>query len=214
VLPMRRRRWRLVPGIERVSVSDVAVLTFDDGPSPDGTPQTLDALEQVGATATFFVVGEQLRAHPELGREIVDRGHEVGLHGFIHARPDLLTEAAALTDLAASVDTFEEIFGARPRWYRPPFGRCTSALAEDCMNRGLEVVYWSTWGFDWEEASPQLIAARVTRDLRAGEVVLLHDTAIYNDRERADSTVAAIPLIAAAARRDGLRLSSLTEALQ
>ncbi len=69
-------------GPERAEVA----LTFDDGPSPRTTRRVLAALDAAGARATFFVVGHKVSQHPELTREIVERGHELGLHGFEHDR--------------------------------------------------------------------------------------------------------------------------------
>ena len=73
-------RWREFPGLERLDDARVA-LTFDDGPDPDGTPDVLDALDAAGLRATFFMVGEQVKAAPTLAREVAGRGHEIALHG-------------------------------------------------------------------------------------------------------------------------------------
>src|SRR5918999_823492 len=89
-------RWRRFPGLERVDPpSDAAALTFDDGPDPDATPAVLAALEAEGVRATFFLVGEQLVLHHELGREIAERGHEPALHGFAHRSHDAFTPGGA-----------------------------------------------------------------------------------------------------------------------
>src|SRR3954447_26926486 len=113
-------RWRYMPGLERVSRG--ACLTFDDGPDPDGTPPVLDALDSAGVRATFFVVGEQLMRHHALAREALARGHELGLHGFEHARYDSLPGRMAADDVARSIGTFKAAVGQRPRFFRPPYG--------------------------------------------------------------------------------------------
>ncbi len=212
--PSRARRWRELPGLEHAPPGGHAVLTFDDGPdpAPGGTGAVLDALDAAGARATFFVVGEQLTAAPDLGREILARGHEVGVHGQRHFRHDRVPTAESVADIEAGHAAVAELLGELPRFYRPPYGKLTAAGARTCERLGLEVAYWSTWGLDWEPLSKERIASRVVRDLDDGAVVLLHDSARYAQRPSAAQTAAAIDPIAAAAADRGLRLVALADA--
>jgi peptidoglycan/xylan/chitin deacetylase (PgdA/CDA1 family) len=208
ISPSRSRRWRENPGIERVG-GDAVALTFDDGPDADGTPEVLAALDELDARATFFVVGEQLRDHPELARRMRDDGHEMALHGMTHRRHDGLSPEEAQEELGAGIEEFERVLGARPRWYRPPFGRSSPALASVCDELDLELAYWSTWGFDWEPLSAAEIARVILRDLGAGTIVLLHDSPRYAERDDARPTAEALAAIAAAAREQGLEVGPL-----
>jgi len=192
---------------------DAAVLTFDDGPDERGTPEVLEALEALGVQATFFVLGSHVREHPALAREIRDRGHDLALHGMTHRRHDGLSPAEAGSELRAGLEAIEAVLGERPRWYRPPFGRSSPALAAACDELGLELVYWTSWGFDWEPIPAEAIAQTVRRDLAAGTIVLLHDSARYAERDEAAATAAALPAIVAAARDAGLDLLPLRTAL-
>ena len=189
-------RWAELPGIERVDAAGAA-LTFDDGPDPDGTPQVLDALDAAGVKATFFVVGEQLMRHHAIAREALARGHELALHGFEHVRHDTLPGRMARDDVARAVGTFEMACGRRPRFFRPPYGLCNGETYAACQDLGLEVVYWSAWGLDWEPIGPERIAELVKRDLTDGAVVLLHDSARWAPRDQVRPTVDAIAAIAA-----------------
>jgi peptidoglycan/xylan/chitin deacetylase (PgdA/CDA1 family) len=211
--PSRRRRWREVPGIERVPAAAGAALTFDDGPDPEFTPRLLDALEAAGAGATFFVVGDRVPGNEGLLGEIVARGHEVALHGMTHRRHDGLDEAGARAELSDGIAAIEAAAVGRPRWYRPPYGGSSPLLARLCEELGLGLAYWSSWGQDWEPIGPARIAELVLRDLGPGAVVLLHDSPLYAEREDAGPTIEAIAPIAAAARAGGLRLRSLGAAL-
>lgn len=211
--PSRKRRWREVPGRTTVPAGAGAVLTFDDGPDPQCTPQVLAALSRAGAPATFFVVGEHVRESPQLVREMADAGHEVALHGTTHRRHDLLDAAEAEEELTSGIEAIEDATGRRPAWYRPPFGASSPLLAELCEKHGLGLAYWSAWGQDWEESSPDRIAGLVRRDLRPGAVVLLHDSPRYAQRESGEATVGAIPLIAAAAAAEGIELVTLSAAV-
>lgn len=194
------RLWADLPGLERVETG--AALTFDDGPDPDATPMVLDALDAAGASATFFLVGEQVEAHPELAREIAARGHGVEAHCFDHAPHRTLDAPAG--DLQRTLDAIEAATAVRPAMQRPPYGRFSQASHAACVDAGLRPVYWSAWGEDWEDLRPERIADFVTRDLSHGAVILLHDSARYAHRTSARATAAAIPLIAAAMADRGL----------
>jgi len=212
--PSRSRRWRELPGVERVPATGQAVLTFDDGPdsSPGGTPAILDALDSAGAKATFFVVGEQISESPDLVAEILGRGHEVGVHGQRHFRHDRVPAEESAADIEAGYAALARATDATPRFYRPPYGKLSPAGAEACRRLGLEVAYWSTWGLDWEPLPGERIARRVNRDLDDGAIVLLHDSARYAVRPSAAETARAIETIAARAAALGLDLVTLGDA--
>jgi peptidoglycan-N-acetylglucosamine deacetylase len=206
-------RWRRFPARERVDGAGGIVLTFDDGPDQDATPTVLDVLDRAGVRATFFLVGEQVEAEPTLARELVQRGHDVQLHGYRHLAHDSLTDDEARHDLERGAEAFREATGREPRFYRPPYGRFSAGSYDACRALGLEAVYWSAWGTDWETISPQRIAELVIPDLSAGAVVLLHDSSRYTHRPDARGTVEALPLIAAAAAERGLPFLTLADAV-
>src|SRR4051795_11976066 len=197
-------RWRKFPGLERVPAG--VALTFDDGPDPDSTPLLLDVLDKVGIRATFFVVGEQLIRHHALAREALARGHELGLHGFGHERHSGMRGRAAADDVARGLGTFEAAVGRVPRCFRPPYGAFNAASYGACLDLGLEPVYWSDWGLDWETIGADRIADLVASDWADGSVVLLHDSARYAPRDNAAATAEAIPLLAERASAAGLSL--------
>lgn len=209
----RRRRWRRYPGIQRVPPDQGIVLTFDDGPDPRSTEEVLNVLSTLEKKATFFLLGERVLESPDLARELRSRGHEIALHGMVHRRHDVLARGDALRELSSGLDAIETTVQCRPRWYRPPYGRASSELVSVCGELGLSLVYWSAWGHDWEAISASRIARLVLRDCDAGAVVLLHDSALYADRDDAQPTVDAIPLIAEWANDAGLQLTSLGAAL-
>jgi peptidoglycan/xylan/chitin deacetylase (PgdA/CDA1 family) len=213
--PSRARRWRELPGIERVEPRGQAVLTFDDGPDagPAATEAVLDALDAVEAKATFFVVGEQMLQAPDLVPEILARGHEVGVHGQRHFRHDRVPASESVADIEAGYATLADALGAPPRFYRPPYGKLGVPGAEACRRLGLEVAYWSTWGLDWEPLSAERVARRVNRELEDGAVVLLHDSARYAVRPDAAATAKAIAAIAARASALGIDLVTLGAAV-
>ncbi|HET6865192.1 MAG TPA: polysaccharide deacetylase family protein [Solirubrobacteraceae bacterium] len=210
--PGRARRWREHPGIQRVPTGNV-VLTFDDGPDEDATASVLDALQECDARATFFLLGSQATAHPDLALEIARRGHEIGLHGYGHQRHDRIDAASSRDDLARGSAALEDVLGVRCRWYRPPYGKMSAGADDACRELGLTTVYWSAWGLDWEDVDAGRIASVTLSQIDDGGVVLLHDSALYARRTSAQPTADAIPLIAAGVQARGLSLVSLGEAI-
>jgi peptidoglycan/xylan/chitin deacetylase (PgdA/CDA1 family) len=198
-------RWRRFPGLERAA--DGVALTFDDGPDPDATPEVLDALDAAGVRATFFMVGEQVEAHPDLARSVAERGHAVGLHGFRHIEHETLDDPRG--DLQRCAGTVAAATGVDSRLLRPPYGRFSAASFAACAELGFSPVYWSAWGGDWEPLPGERIADLVLRDLVPGAIVLLHDSACYAYRESARATADALPAVMTAAREDGLDFVTL-----
>lgn len=210
--PSRERRWRAWPGVERLTGSR-AVLTFDDGPGTDATPEVLDQLDRLGVRATFFLLGAEVLREPELARRIVAEGHEVGLHGFAHPRFDLLGAEQAREDLERGLEAIETAAGVRPSRFRPPYGKLADASYQACTAMGLEIVYWSSWGLDWEEIGAEEICCEVASDLSAGAIILLHDTSRYGRRASARATADALPAIVGRGEQLGLTWTTLTEAM-
>lgn len=207
--PLRRA---LLPGLCGVSDAAHVALTFDDGPDPASTPQILDGLAAHDVRATFFVLGAQLAAHPELGQRIVADGHELAAHGWTH-RPHLLrTPADTARDLRRARDCVASVSGAQPRWWRPPHGIPTGAGLLAARRLGLRPVLWTADGRDWRaEATAQSVAAEIAARLRPGAVVLLHDSDAMSAPGSWRATLGALPLLLAACARLDLTVGPLAE---
>jgi peptidoglycan/xylan/chitin deacetylase (PgdA/CDA1 family) len=171
------------------------VLTFDDGPDPKWTPVVLDDLDAAGAKATFFVIGKKAEAHPALVREIVARGHEVGVHGYEHDRLfSLRSEAFVQRDLERAKEVLGAIVGRTPVLFRPPVGHTNPRIARVVDALDLVTVGWSVRGLDGRpSADPERVAARIRVGLDDGAIVLLHDAAERGDFEPAGPR--ALPLV-------------------
>ena len=182
-------------GIQR-TVSEGVALTFDDGPHPEGTPAVLEVLDEADVKATFFLVGEQVERRPALAAEIARRGHLVALHGFRHRPQPLIGAAAVAEDLARGAAAIESATGSQPSVHRPPYGLYSPAGLATVRRNGWQPLLWSKWGKDWRRlTTPQRIAARVTRELRPGDVILLHDADFYSSRGSHERTAEALKLI-------------------
>jgi len=206
----------IVPGVgpalrielRQEGVEGVA-LTFDDGPHPQGTPIVLETLREAGATATFFLAGEQVVRRPSLAAEIVAAGHRVELHCFRHRNLLRLSVREFLDDAERGRAAIEEASGQAISDYRPPYG-IFSGPALRAVRRRWRPVLWSRWGKDWRgNATAESIARRSSSDIRAGDIVLLHDADYYSARGSWVRTAAALPLILAELESRGLKTTSL-----
>jgi peptidoglycan/xylan/chitin deacetylase (PgdA/CDA1 family) len=160
-------------------------LTFDDGPDPEATPAVLDALAAGGATATFFVLVDRGRDHPDLVRRARAEGHEIGLHGPDHRRLTTLGRREVLDGLRRARADLEAIAGAEVRWFRPPFGSQSPATYLAARRAGLVPVVWTAEGEDWVDQPPEQVAATIMGRVRPGGMILLHDGLAGDPREPA-----------------------------
>jgi len=171
-------------------------LTFDDGPHAQGTPAVLELLAGQGVRATFFLVGEQVRRNPSLPQEILDAGHEIGLHCDRHRNLLRLGPRQVREDLARAEETIASSTGRSPLLYRPPYGVLNAAALRIARSRGWRTLLWSHWGRDWEaRATPASITARVTGGAAPGAVLLLHDADDYSAVDSWRRTVDALPRV-------------------
>lgn len=183
--------------------TDAVALTFDDGPHPDATPQVLEILRERGHSATFFVVGEQVRRTGSLIEEIVAAGHTVAYHGDRHRNLLRLSPRAVREDL----DRVADVIGALGSpLHRAPYGIYSVGALRIVRERGWVPLLWSRWGRDWRaQSTPASVAAEVTRDVVAGDVLLLHDADDYSAPGSWRTTVAALPRVLDRLESAGLR---------
>jgi peptidoglycan/xylan/chitin deacetylase (PgdA/CDA1 family) len=186
-------------------------LTFDDGPDPEVTPAVLDELKRQGARATFFVIGENLVRHPELGRRIVAEGHVLANHSWQHSYlQNFRLRDWQQQEIERGERSIEEVTG-RPssRLYRPPVGMKTGDHARAIGALGLKVVAWSVHSRDTVDPEPASMARRVLRRIQGGDVVLLHDGDRIPGKRR--SCAPAVRLILEGLRAKGLECVTLME---
>ncbi len=193
-------------GIEdRTGGSIGYALTFDDGPHPQGTPAILEILAREGVTATFFLVGEQVRRNPTLAGEIVEAGHAVGLHCDRHRVLLRLRPSQVRADMDRARDTIEGATGRAVSLYRPPYGMLSASALRRARERDWRIFLWTHTGQDWQaRATVESITARLTRGVGAGSVLLLHDADHYGAPGSWGRTAAALPGTIEELARQGL----------
>ncbi|PXW96635.1 peptidoglycan/xylan/chitin deacetylase (PgdA/CDA1 family) [Sphaerotilus hippei] len=190
-------------------------LTLDDGPDPEVTPAVLDLLDRAGARATFFCIGRQAMAHPQLLREIVVRGHSVQNHSLRHDhRFSLSGPGAFRREVEAGQQALQGLTGVRPTCFRAPAGLRNPFLAPVLHRLGLHLVSWTRRGYDTREADPARVLQRLSRGLAAGDILLLHDGHAARTASGRPVVLEVLPALLARCQADGLRLVTLPEALQ
>jgi peptidoglycan-N-acetylglucosamine deacetylase len=194
-------------GVEdRTSSGAGYALTFDDGPHPQGTPAVLEILAREHVSATFFLVGEQVRRNPALVREIVAAGHGTGLHCDRHRNLLRLTPRQVRADIARAQDAIEEATDRAIGLYRPPYGVLNASALRIAREHDWRTLLWSHFGKDWQaRATPESIATRVTRGAGEGSVLLLHDADDYSAPDSWRRTAAALPRVLETLAERGLQ---------
>lgn len=198
--------------LESVPGADSVALTFDDGPD-HCLDHFLTTLDRYGVRATFFVVGEQVRAHPGSVEAIVAAGHEIGLHCDRHDHHLSLTPWQVLDDLNRAQATIEDASGLPVRLYRPPYGDYNVVSWIASGRRGWERVRWSRDPRDWApEATPESIVARVGKPT-PGDIILLHDSDRYSSPGSWRRTLDALPRLLDTVAAAGLAVQPVGELL-
>jgi peptidoglycan/xylan/chitin deacetylase (PgdA/CDA1 family) len=158
------------------SAPGMLAITIDDGPEPSVTPQVLAMLDAHQAKATFFCVGQRVEQYPELAREIVHRGHGLENHTFHHPLTfSLLGPKGMSAEIQRTQETIARITGEVAQFFRAPAGLRNPLLEPVLVKARLRLVSWTRRGFDTVNRNPEAVLGKLTRGMRAGDIVLLHD---------------------------------------
>jgi peptidoglycan-N-acetylglucosamine deacetylase len=150
-------------------------LTYDDGPNDPHTLELLDVLAKHNVRATFFMIGRYVQQRPDIARAVAQAGHAIGNHTFTH--PQLIFESKAQTriQLVDCHQVLEDAIGGHSKLFRPPFGGRRPATIRVARDLGLQTVMWNVTGYDWNAPPAAVIESKVERQMRGGDVILLHD---------------------------------------
>ncbi|MBS1765771.1 MAG: polysaccharide deacetylase family protein [Bacteroidetes bacterium] len=159
------------------TADDSIALTFDDGPDPATTPQILEILKLANLKATFFIIGKNAEKYPELIKAINADGHIIGNHSYSHnSGIGIYSRQKLVDDVNRCSDTIEKITGVRPTIFRPPFGVTNPRYAYLLQTTGLKSIGWTIRSYDTTIENEKKLYNRITSQLKAGSIVLLHDT--------------------------------------
>ncbi len=149
--------------------------TYDDGPNDPHTLRLLEVLAKHEVRATFFLIGRYVQQRPHIARQIVHAGHVIGNHTFTHPLLTLMREAQIRQELADCRSALRDAIGEPSGLFRPPFGGRRPAVLRIARELGLQPVMWNVTGYDWNAPQAAVIERKVTRQIRGGDVILLHD---------------------------------------
>lgn len=157
------------------SGSRLLALTYDDGPNQTCTPPLLEVLARHDVRATFFMIGRHVASRPGIARAVADAGHVIGNHTYTH--PNLIFSSRA--QIESQLDHCDRILsdavGQHSKLFRPPFGGRRPAVLAGARRQGFIPVMWSVSAYDWNTAPPEVIERKVVRQVRGGDVILMHD---------------------------------------
>jgi peptidoglycan/xylan/chitin deacetylase (PgdA/CDA1 family) len=150
-------------------------LTYDDGPNDPHTLKLLEVLARHNVQATFFMIGRYVQQRPDIARAVAEAGHVVGNHTFTHPLLVFKSEAQTRTELLDCRSALQDAIGEHSKLFRPPFGGRRPATLRIARELGLQTVMWNVTGYDWNAPSAAVIEKKVARQMRGGDVILLHD---------------------------------------
>jgi peptidoglycan/xylan/chitin deacetylase (PgdA/CDA1 family) len=172
-------------------------LTYDDGPNDPHTLRLLEVMARHGVQATFFMIGRCVTQRPEIAREIAQAGHVVGNHTFTHPLLIFKGEREIKEQLSMCRTALRDAIGEHSNLFRPPFGGRRPAVLRVARELGLEPVMWNVTGYDWNAPPAAVIERKVEKQVRGGDVILLHDGGhTHMGADRSQTVIATDHLIA------------------
>lgn len=198
--------------VSRVNTAEKLVaLTFDDGPTPNGTTEILRVLDEAQVKATFFLIGSELEQNLAEGRKIAAAGHEVGNHSYSHVRMLLVSPAFVQQEIEKTDRLIRAAGYTQPIHFRPPYGKKLFALPWYLSKTGRKTITW-----DVEPDSNPKIAAdarsiveETRKQVSPGSIILLH--AMYPNRQ---PSLQAVPGVVAGLQQQGYRFVKVSELLE
>ncbi|MFD6454591.1 polysaccharide deacetylase family protein [Nocardia sp. NPDC060220] len=192
--------------VDRVETDEkVVALTFDDGPTAR-TPDVLRTLGELQVPATFYLVGEDLAAHPEYGAAIVGAGHEIGNHSYSHRRMVLVSGDTVREEIERTDAEIRRAGYPGPISFRPPYGKKLWTLPHYLADHDRTSVTWDVEPDSAGGASREAIVGDTLAETRPGSIILLH--VMYGPE-----SLAAVPEIVYGLRAQGYRFVTVSELL-
>ena len=191
----------LILPVRAVAGDKYVALTFDDGPSGRFTTQLLDGLQERKVKATFLLCGYRMEQFPDLTQRIFNEGHEIGYHGYSHNNMKEMSRRSIAQEIIDSQNLLPE--DCEPVFLRPPGGCCSDGVRQVAEVRLLSILGWSVDPRDWATQDTISIQRAVTRNIRDGDIILLHDMS-------ASSVMAALEIIDSL-QKEGFRFVTVTQ---
>ncbi|HEX4659443.1 MAG TPA: polysaccharide deacetylase family protein [Streptosporangiaceae bacterium] len=153
----------------------VIALTIDDGPSPVYTPQVLRLLHRYGITASFSMIGINVRAYPGVAREVAHAGHMIVNHTQTHRDLAFMPPARVAGEMDYATEAIHRATGRVPAMFRAPYGAWSPTVLRRCHDTGMMPLDWSVDPRDWARPGVAAIIRNIMDHTRAGSIILEHD---------------------------------------
>jgi peptidoglycan/xylan/chitin deacetylase (PgdA/CDA1 family) len=190
------------------------VLTFDDGPGDRLTPAIMDLLDKNNAKATFFLIGNNITGREEIVRQIKERGHEIGSHGYDHLNYWKVSPLRAIADMKRGWRTIDAALGRKRKKYifRPPYGKLNFFGWLYLIACRVPIIYWTDDSGDSWSSKPTRKRFETLATNTNGTVCLAHDFNRSN-KEKEDSLIESIRFALEKATEKGMQVMTISELL-
>ncbi len=153
------------------------LFTFDDGPHPIYTPQVLAILKENNIKAIFFCIGKNVEKYPEIARQIIAEGHQIGNHSFNHDISGTFADSKKyIIEITSTNDIIEHVTGVKPIYFRPPFGVTNPSIAKAIVKSGMQLMAWNLRTFDTVTKDASTIVKKIQSSIKPSSIILMHDT--------------------------------------
>lgn len=152
--------------------SKLIAITFDDGPHGTNTYQILEILKKYNAKATFFMLGQNVAAYPDVVRAVAESGSEIAMHSWDHPNLTKCTSTQISEQFEATSNAIFNITGQRPTLIRPPYGSVNDTVKQTL---NYPFILWNIDSLDWKSRDPDQIVPLVLGDAEDGDIILMHD---------------------------------------
>lgn len=187
---------------------NIVALTFDDGPTPEGTDAVLATLDRYNIKATFFLIGNRMERWPGQAEKLIAAGHELGNHTYSHKR-NLLRSQGFYRQEVRKADALLRQARSDTTLFRPPFGKRLIGLPLEVEAAGYRTIMWDVEGHAERYDDPETYAADIVSRVRPGSIILMHPMYRHNQLDRD-----ALPLIIDALQAKGYRLTTVGELME
>lgn len=186
-------------------------LTFDDGPDDKFTPQVLDALKKAGVKATFCVVGNRVKAHPDILKRMIKEGHAIVNHSYNHPNFPKLKIEEFRNEIVNTDHIIHKVSGYNTSIVRPPYGSINEEEIKWLAHKNKKVVNWDVDSLDWKGLSAEQVSTNILAQVKPGSIILQHSAG--GEGEDLSGSVKALPKIINKLKDDGVKFVTVPDML-
>jgi peptidoglycan/xylan/chitin deacetylase (PgdA/CDA1 family) len=199
--------------LKSIQKSGLVCLTFDDGPNPESTPELLDLLDELDVKATFFLVGQNIKKHPELLQQIIQHQHEVGDHGYRHVHAWRCFPFCAVMDLIRGKKVINSLCNREISFcLRPPYGKLNLITLCYVLLDHRRLAFWNVDPRDYMAQPPEQLCSSVLGHFCGGSVILLHERSIHTNKAL-EGNLKAIKMMVHEIKQRGYTFATVSQAL-